>query len=246
MQKILATSSRGYGEARPIEMLPDLNRGDDVIRFKTVIIELPGPTRNGVLYPLDQFKKAVNDPRVQQMLKTGAFYGESDHPINPEDLNRWCRIEMTNATHKWTRLWFENNVLWGECQTYAGNGNLLGLAIKGGELPSFSIRVIGNPSQSGEYTELNDIQLLSIDWVRYPGNPTSYVPTSDEFNFEKVPLYTGFDLATRQVGKAEAAETLGIRDNQAIYSMGEGFYSITDRITNLQEKEIINIRRNSF
>ena len=246
MQRLLATRGVGIGEAKSIERIPSLNDGEHIIKFKVKIIDLPGPTRNGVLYPLEEFKKAINDSRITQMLKTGSLYGEDDHPIDPSDLVRWTRIEMKNATHKWNKLWFEGSSLWGECQTYPGNGNLLALAIKSGELPSFSIRVVGNPQQQGEYTQLNDITLISIDWVRYPGNPSSYVPTSDAFEIEKAPLYSGFDLATREIAKAEANNALGIDSNKAIYSLGYGHHAIVDKIDRDAERNLFQIRSNSF
>lgn len=247
MKKILATSSRGYSEASGIDIPSyELFNSEKIITFKVKIIDLPGPTRNGVLYPRDEFVKAVNSAHVQQQLKTGAFYGEKDHPLNPDDFKRWTRIEMSNATHKWTKLWFEGNELWGECQPFAGNGGLMLHALKGGELPSFSIRVIGSPKPKGNYTELSDIVLLAIDWVRYPGNPESYIKSTDVIDVKDSPLYQGYEYNERIIPRAESFDNIGIKENETVYSLGEGYYTVINQLKDEEIDNINKIRNSSF
>ena len=49
--------------------------------LKTKVIDLPGPTRNGILYPIHEMKEAIERPRFKQQLATGSMYGEHDHPV---------------------------------------------------------------------------------------------------------------------------------------------------------------------
>lgn len=224
----------------------DIMGGRKVITFDVEIITLPGPTRNGMLYPLEEMKKAVNSERIQDMLKRGSFYGEGEHPLNPEDFQRWVYNDVSNRRFKWTKIWFEGNVMKGTVQTFSGNGNLLYEAIVCGELPAFSIRVIGAPTKKGKYTELHDITIISIDWVGYPGNPTSYVHNSDEFKFVEPPIVEGFSRDTRIVTRSESFDELGIKENESLIALGKGFYKKVERLDKDQLNKLKTIRHNAF
>lgn len=205
-----------------------LQRGDKVITFDVEVINLDGtPTRNNVVYPIEEMKKALSRERLQQMQKTGVFYGELEHPTNPEDLARWTSVDRTRVHFKFTKFWFNGSKLMGTVQTVPGNGDLMVNSIRAGELPSFSIRVIGKPDvdDSTGVITLREIHLIAVDWVTYPGNPTSYVTTSDAFKLIDTPLKNGFKYG--ELPTAEASDILndlGISKDMDIYSMGNGLF----------------------
>ena len=240
---------KGFGESAPITLTREqneaLNSGESIIKFTVEVIDLVHPTRNGIIYPVNEMEEAITRPRIVQNLKTGSFNGEAEHPDNPDDLKRWMTVDRNNVYHKFTKLWIEGTKLFGEVQTIPGPNNLLLNAIKGGELPSFSIRVIGSPEEKGQYIKLTEIHLISIDWVSYPGNPASFVESSVEFNIDDSPLKTGFDT-NRVITRGECASFIQLGENQSIIPLGKGNFKIVDNISKDEYKSILRTRRNSF
>lgn len=257
MKKLLINTV-AFGEGSQVHMSPSLDTGDEVIKFTVEVIDMSRPTRNGVLYPVEEFKKALERPMLQDLLRRGAFYGEDDHPTTPsgdddEAMGRWMKIDMSKMTHKFTKLWMEGNKLMGECQTFSGNGNLMYHAIKSGELLAFSIRVVGNPKPKGEYVQLEDIHLLAIDWVRYPGNPTSHIHSMDEYKVSRAPLFAkaenghALGLSRRMVAKAEGYESIfGMNSNNELIALGEGYYEVVEKLSDNYINKIWENRLNSF
>lgn len=228
-----------------------LRKGESVIKFNVEVIDLNGtPTRNGVIYPINEMKQALKRERLVQMLNTGVFYGELEHPDNPEDLKRWTTVDRRNVHYKFTKFWFEGTKLMGEVQTVSGNGDLMVNFIKGGELPSFSIRVIGKPQEQGDGTVvLNEIHLIAVDWVTYPGNPTSYVLDSSNFKIVDNPLSDGFKYPLiKAAGEASnIAKEMGFNTDNGFVSLGNGLFMEYDRDAVASMESVRyrnNVRRN--
>ena len=241
---------RAYGESTGVmdrSTLMEINKGEKVFEFDTTVIDLPGPTRNRVMYPLEEMKKAVESDMVQDMLRRGSMYGEGGHPLNPKDIDRWVAVPMESAQFKWTKLWFDGSTLKGRVRTYSANGNRLAKSILNGELPAFSIRVLGAESMERGYRTLRDIILITIDWVNYPGNPTSYVPDSRDFDVKDLPLYTSDFTATGQVvPKGESYNLLGLNDDQKLVSLGEGYFTILDKLNEDKKSKLRALRESAF
>ena len=224
-----------------------LQEGENFLEFDTVIIKLPGPTRNKVMYPLEEMKKAVNSPMVQELLHRGALYGEGGHPLDPKDIDRWVVVPMEKAQFKWTKLWFDGDTLMGRVRTFPGNGNLLAKAIIGGELPAFSIRVLGSEHMENGYRTLRDIILVTIDRVSYPGNPNSYVPDNKAFNIVDAPLFTmDYDATGKTVPKGESYNFLNIEQDQTLLSLGEGYYKVVDKMDKDGRAKLKAFRESAF
>ena len=242
-QKII----RAFGESFSANEIRNVIEGNGYIEFTTTIIELPGPTRNRRMYPLDEMKRAVESPMTQDIINRGAFYGESRHPLDPKDISRWLISPMEAATHKWTKLWFEGNKMMGTCRTFDGAHNLLAKAIKGGELPAFSIRVLGSESVENGYPTLRDIHLVTIDWVQYPGNPTSYVEDSRAFQYKDVPLITSeFFADGRVIPRGESYDILGLSNEETLVELGNGYYAVAESFNREKMDRLSKIRRNAF
>nr|DAR71396.1 MAG TPA: Prohead core protein serine protease [Caudoviricetes sp.] len=238
----------GYGEgAVPIKLSED----EQMIKFKVKVLDLPGPTRNETIYPVHEFKNAIEDSRIRQQLATGSLYGEHDHPINPQDLKRWSIIDMDNTSFRWNNLWIENdNELWGEVQTVPINGNKLFKCIASGEYPSFSVRVLaeGHPGDGGTIV-LSDIILITIDWVRYPGNPDSFVKDSESFNVIDSPISEGTYKYNPIVAKGEASliEKGFIAKDETLIPVGEnGWYAVAKKVSKDEYQNLNDIRMSAF
>lgn len=229
------------------DIMAMVNEGTKVLEFDVEVITCPGPTRNGMLYPKVEMEKAINDPRIVDLLNRGALYGEGEHPIDPKDIPRWVNIPVENRQFKWKKLWFDGDKLMGTVQTYDGNGNLLLKSIKNGELPAFSIRVLGTPREAGQYTELHNIVLITIDWVNYPGNPTSFVNSSDKFKAVDIPLINSTHYADgRIIPRGESYDFLGLESNESLVSLGEGYYVVLENFDNEKKAKLSKIRTNAF
>ena len=254
--RILATTT-GYVPAREnFELTEDLGKklehGAAFIEFIVEIITLDDnvPTRNNVIYPLSEMKIAVERERLRQMLNTGVFLSELEHPDDPEDLLRWTKVDRKNVHSRFTNIWFEGNKLMGKVRTVPGNGNLMAKAILNGELPSFSIRVIGKPTKREDgVIVLHDIHLIAVDWVTYPGNPTSYVKSSDVYKLVESPITKGFQYPLLKAsGEASPIlKEMGITED--LVSVGNGVYAtVNDEYISSMESVRIrnNIRNNAL
>ena len=229
----------------------NINEKNQMMTFDVKVIDLPGPTRNGVLYPLEEMKKAISRDRLQQQLATGAQYGEHDHPANPQDLQRWGTINMENTSFKWQKFWFKGNELWGTIQTVPINGDLLRKCILAGEFPSFSIRVLGeqSPSDSQAYIQLTNIHLVTVDWVRYPGNPDSFLKNTESFNVMDSPIenpdhvYKGFVAS----GESVLINNGLMKEGEKIISMDDkGLFAVAESITDEKYNKLKAFRLSAF
>lgn len=241
-----AIGSRGFGESSDIH---DVVKGEDMLTFNMKVIDLPGPTRNGVIYPVGEFSQALKREKIQQHLATGSLYGEHDHPDDPSNILRWGKIDMKNTSFKWTNLEMNENKVFGTIQTVPINDNLMYKCIAAGELPSVSIRVLGEVVQGnnhgmGENVSLENIHLVTVDWVRYPGNPDSFVKNADSFNFIKSTAfsnpesysYKGFTPS----GESELVTSGLVDKGERVISLGSGLFAVAEGFT---EKDYYNMKR---
>lgn len=247
-----AMGTCGFGEAGSVE---DIVKGEDRLSFNTKVIDLPGPTRNGILYPLGEFKEALNRPMLNQMLATGSVYGEHDHPIDPSDIVRWGRIDMNNTSFKWKKFDLSENRLYGKVETVPINGNLMYNCIAAGELPSVSIRVLGEVNQGpimghGEGTSLSNIHLITVDWVRYPGNPDSFVKDASSFEFISKAAFTD-PASYAYKGITASAEsslvTSGlVEEGEKVIPIGNGVFAVAEGFTEKDYYNMKNFRIGAF
>ena len=242
-------ATMGIGEsATPFNIITS---DDQMITFDVKVIDLPGPTRNAILYPLHEMKIAVERPNFVQQLATGSVYGEHDHPSNPEDLRRWGSIDMDKTSFKWQKFWFEGSSMYGTVQTVPINGNKLLQCIKAGELPNFSIRVLGQlaPNQPDLYTELCDIHLITVDWVRFPGNPDSFVKDSSSFNVMESPLVTGkygYESRLRAAGESYLTTNGMLKKGEGLINLDNGLFAVAESISAEKYDDLKKLRANSF
>ena len=242
-------SMTALGEAmNPMDIKEDNKR----LKFKVKVYDLPGPSRNGILYGENEMNTALHRERFLQMMATRSMYGEHDHPPDPSDLNRWTNIDMNNTSFKWDELWIENSQLWGKIQTVPINGNLMYECIKAGELPSVSIRVIGEqkPSDSGAFIELTNIHLITVDWVRFPGNPDSFVKDASSFEIMNTPMYENPEAYSYKGISARGESMLFsnglIEKGERVLDLGNGLFAVSESFNKETYDNMKAFRLNSF
>ena len=221
--------------------------GSKVLEFDVEIMKCSRPTRNGRIYHKDDMEVAVNHHRIQDLLARGCFYGEGEHPEDPTDLERWVGIPVDRRQFKWTKLWFEGDILMGRVQTFPGNGNLLFHSIASGELPAFSVRCIGKEQPEGNFKRLTDILLLYIDWVNHPGGETSHVKSTSDFTMKDVPLFNyQMNTPNAYLPRSEAHVVLGLSENESLISLGSGYYASVETLNEEKRNMISKIRSRAF
>lgn len=238
----------GLGESST--MPEKIGEENGMLQFRTKVIDLPGPTRNGVLYPVEEMRIALNREKLLQQLATGTLYGEYNHPDDPTDIKRWADIDMSKTSFKWKELTLEGNSIYGVVQTVPINDDLLRKCILAGEFPSFSIRVLGEmePSESKLYVQLKNIHLITIDWVRYPGNPDSFVKDASSFTVMESPFLTGkYEYSLKAQGESLLLEKGLLNKGEEIVSLNEnGLFAVAESIDESKYKDMKKLRANSF
>lgn len=247
-----AMGTCGFGESGSIE---DVVKGEDILSFNTKVIDLPGPTRNGIMYPTDEFKVALGRPILNQMLATRSLYGEHDHPIDPGDIKRWQRIDMKNTSFRWDKLDMSENKIYGKVVTVPINDNLMYKCIASGELPSVSVRVLGEINEGpnmgmGESVSLHNIHLVTIDWVRYPGNPDSFVKDASSFEFISKAAFSNPEAYAYKGITATAESALVtsglVEAGEKIIPVGKGIFAVAEGFTEKDYYNMKNFRIGSF
>lgn len=238
-----------------VEKLQNVIRdNNEVLIFPVEIMDTTKPTRNGVRYPQEAMKKAIEDPRIQNMLTCGSLYGEAEHPIQKDkngdlDIDRWVLIDPNNTHHKWRKFWFEGTKLMGEVQTTFENGNLLAKRIAQGEIPSFSVRVLGKPKMENGYEVMEDIYIITIDYVGYPGNPTSTVSSAELINSMPVSeIHKVIDAPMHSNSmRAESAELVSyLGTGKVLTRLSSDAFKVDDMVTKAEYLDILKLKEDLF
>lgn len=226
----------------------DIVSGKKPITGSSVILDCSQPTRNRVLYPPEEMQKAINDPRVIELLERKELRGEVEHPVVKDkdgnlDLDVWTTFNESKTAFIWTKLWMEGSTLWGSFQTTSENGNKLAVRILEGAIPAFSIRVLGKPKQEKGYEVMRDIYFITADYVSYPGGRNSVVANREVF--EAVNLDTIFSNqknGTNIVRAESAAITDYIGTGKQVASINENYIAVRDNLTSKESMDMLRLK----
>jgi hypothetical protein len=101
-------------DSRPLQIVEQklLNesrngRQQDILRLTGVFQRADELNANGRIYPIDVLKEAVES--MQDALQNRRVMGEFDHPPD-------AKIHLDRISHLVSRLWMENNVVYGELE----------------------------------------------------------------------------------------------------------------------------------
>lgn len=238
-----------FGESVPVTDIT--NVGNEMLEYNIKVIDLPGPTRNGIIYPLEEFKATMKRDRLLQQLATSSLYGEHNHPEDPTNFARWGDIDMNNTSFKWTDFWFKDNELHGRVRTVPINGDLMYKCIKAGELPSVSIRVVGEQSMSSsqQFVQIENIHLITVDWVRYPGNPDSFLKDASSFKIVDQNLFSSPEYAYKSftaTGESAFVQNGLVSAGESMVSLGNGLFAVSEKFDEEDYYNMKKFRLNSF
>ena len=178
----------GGGGAIFNEMI-DLTEAADyqnkVIKFKGKFQEAEAINKNKRRYPFKVLDENVK--RLQPALTEGGLCGELDHPTD-------SIIHFSNASHKITKLWWENNVLMGEgIILNTPGGKILRALINDGVRIGISSRGVGNGKvdPDGVLVIGESYKLITFDAVADPSTYAAFqekVVTRKRENLDDNPI----------------------------------------------------------
>lgn len=145
------------------------------VTIEAVIQDMNVKNRNGRFYSDDQLSKALKDSRIKELLESGNMFGEAGHPMS-KDIGRQQTIDPTNISHKFTKIWTEGNDIKAHIR---GSANRLGEDFNAHILDdtkvSFSLRAMGTVNNTSRGAEVENIKIITWDWVVYPSHKRAYM-----------------------------------------------------------------------
>ena len=123
---------------------------------------------NGRVYPARVLMREVEN--YKKLVKERRALGELDHPDDSV-------INLTNASHMVTDVWFEGKDVMGKVQVLnTPSGNILRSLVESGVKLGISSRGMGSVSESQGATVVeDDFQLICFDFVSEPSTPNAFM-----------------------------------------------------------------------
>lgn len=135
-----------------------------------LLLNLDTITVNGTYYPVFVIENAIKEVNKRNIIKDTFISGELTPPPNPNDFQRWCRVEPNPSDDfvlKWNEVYIKDNNLYG----ILSEESMKYLKEKfPNEEWEFTIRVLGVPivypekgRGNGHYTKFIQVRLIAID-----------------------------------------------------------------------------------
>ena len=123
---------------------------------------------NGRVYPHRVLMREVEN--YKKLVKERRALGELDHPDDSV-------INLKNASHMVTDVWFEGKNVMGKVQVLdTPSGNILRSLVNSGVKLGISSRGMGSVSESqGSTVVEDDFQLICFDFVSEPSTPNAFM-----------------------------------------------------------------------
>ena len=147
------------------------------VDFDSVLQSFGVMNRNNRYYLAENVWKAIQTPKIQDLISHNSWFGEMNHPTQ-ETINAKLTPERIrdvwpgNRSHKIMRPHIEGNLLKAHIQTASGTDAGVGFAkeIIQGMVPRFSCRSIARlENMNGKPTVVIRV-LITYDWVFYPSH----------------------------------------------------------------------------
>lgn len=124
--------------------------------------------QNGRIYPRDILEREVNN--YQKLILENRASGELDHPDSSV-------ISLKNVSHKFLKVWMENNIVYGRLQVCTTpSGKILQDLLNDGIKLGISSRGVGSTERKGEYHVVqDDFQIICWDMVSEPSTPGAFM-----------------------------------------------------------------------
>jgi hypothetical protein len=144
---------------------------------------------NGRVYPHNILMREVEN--YKKLVKERRALGELDHPDDSV-------INLKNASHMVTDVWFEGKSVMGKVQVLdTPSGNILRSLVSSGVKLGISSRGMGSVSESqGSTVVEDDFQLICFDFVSEPSTPNAFMMREAK-EFGNTNIFTKADRINR-------------------------------------------------
>lgn len=166
-------------EYYPLKLTPQaineaINSSNGLFKVRGIFQKANAKNGNGRKYPKEILLREANK-YIENSINQNTSLGELDHPDS-------SIINLSNASHKVTRLWWDNDDLMGELEILTTpSGNIAKELLKCGVTVGISSRGMGSVKQLGETVEVqDDFELLCFDLVSTPSTPGAYLSKINE------------------------------------------------------------------
>lgn len=130
--------------------------------------------RNRRYYPMEELKRSIVSPRVQELVETGNLKGEAGHPTDTS-IARQTKVDPTLEQVWYLKLWTDGNFVKGR---FRGTNNELGKSfnedLRCGQRPSFSLRAVGSLVNENGRLTVRKMQVITYDRVYFPSHSKAY------------------------------------------------------------------------
>lgn len=145
------------------------------VTIETILQDMNVKNRNSRFYAGNEMQPALKAARLTELIESGNLLGEAGHPIS-KDLSRQQVIYLPNTSHKILKVWTEGNDIKAYVKgTPNQRGDEFNNFILDGTKPSFSLRAIGTVKNTGRGAEVQNITIITWDWVIYPSHKRAYM-----------------------------------------------------------------------
>lgn len=157
-----------YSDSLLTEEEKDGNRSGAHLIIAGKIQEADGTNGNGRRYPRSILEREMKN--YEKLVKEGRAIGELDHPDS-------CVVELKNASHLVTHVWWDGNDVMGKMKILdTPAGKIARNLVDGGVQLGISSRGLGSTRQSDGVTMVeDDFQLLCFDLVSEPSTTGAYL-----------------------------------------------------------------------
>jgi len=153
------------------------SEGYKLLEFNAPLGQCDVEGGNGIIYPCSVFKQAV-ETQFKPLVERGIAYGELDHPdlsACPKEGSQFCDrrqadVKLKNASHRFLKVWWEGNTLYGTIQLLpTPNGQLVYNILKIAKAPiGLSLRALGSVRQQNGKQIVTMMALRTFDIVAIP------------------------------------------------------------------------------
>lgn len=159
-------------EAEEVKIIGEANNR---LKIEANMQEAEELNRNSRIYPKKDLLSEINCKRTKELVESGNMFGEAGHPMS-KDISRQSTVDPTNIAHKISKIWMDGNVVKAHTEgTQNSLGESFNSLIMTGTKPSFSLRALGSVSNTPRGAVVQNIKLITYDWVIYPSHPKAYM-----------------------------------------------------------------------
>lgn len=152
-----------------------LNIENDKPEIEAVLQAANSLNRNTRYYKDTELFPELTSERTTELIKTGNMYGEAGHPMST-DLVRQQTIDPKNISHRINKLWTKDNLVMAHITPASTTvGDDFGRVVLDNTKVSFSLRALGSLKETKLGSEVENIRLITYDWVIFPSHKEAYM-----------------------------------------------------------------------